>query len=66
MRASMETYQKVAAACSEYRRNAKAYSPVNSAQESDIRSCYNCSHFTSKEYCDIDLYDKIVKGMAEK
>ena len=61
MRASLEVYQDVADACSEYQRTAQPYAPVNSTRDSDIPSCLNCSHFTSTEYCDIDLYDQIVE-----
>ena len=61
MRASLKTYQAVAAECSEYRRSAEPYSPANTMAESDVPSCANCTHFTVKEYCDIDLYDQIVK-----
>lgn len=62
MRASLNTYQKVAENCSEYRRTAQPYAPVNSTRESEIPSCTNCAHFTNKEFCDLDLYDKIVEN----
>lgn len=61
MRASKQTYQEVADACSEYHRIVQPYAPANSMGDSDIPSCLNCTHFTNREYCDIDLYDKIVE-----
>ncbi|MBQ9156778.1 MAG: hypothetical protein IJ137_08355 [Eubacterium sp.] len=60
-RASLETYQEVADNCSEYHRTVIPYAPSNFILDSDKASCLNCTHFTEREYCDIDLYDKIVE-----
>lgn len=27
------------------------------------KSCLNCDHFTDTEYCELDLYDPIVKNL---
>lgn len=61
MRASSETYRKVAKACS-------AYEPMsdnkisNSCCDKDEISCTNCKHFDEAKYCVLDLYDKIVEN----
>lgn len=58
MRASRESYEKVAQHCSEYDRNTKC-SCKNSTMETDEVSCLNCSHFDKDQYCKLNLYDKI-------
>lgn len=62
MRASKETYCKVARECS-------AYEPVNSDRtvngcSSDAAeiSCITCRHFDKNEFCRLDLYDQIVES----
>jgi hypothetical protein len=59
MRSSKETYQEVAKACSEYSPYHKQAGFYNDCTGCDP-SCLNCSHFTKEEYCNLDLYDKIV------
>lgn len=69
MRSSNETYIKVAEACSAYKpdnaskaTNSAASAKATNNAASGTRSCTNCSHFEHNgAYCNIDLYDKIVK-----
>lgn len=60
MRASSETYEKVAKMCSAYERVAENQIS-NSACDCKEKSCMNCKHFASDKYCKLDLYDQIVK-----
>lgn len=61
MRASLETYHKVAKECS-------AYEPTcdtkicNSCCDTNEISCTNCKHFDKDKYCVLDLYDEIVQN----
>lgn len=65
MRASKETYEKVAKQCSSYAK--KEYGVTNQASNStgtsSCPSCLNCTHFTTDEHCTLDLYDPIVKNL---
>lgn len=61
MRASNETYRKVAENCSAYERVAAADSVTNGCG-TDTISCLTCRHFDNDKYCRLDLYDKIVKN----
>ncbi|MBO8462673.1 MAG: hypothetical protein IAC13_01935 [Firmicutes bacterium] len=61
MRASKETYEKVAKKCTSY--DKKDQGVTNSACDSSCPSCLNCTHFTSDEYCVLDLYDPIAKNL---
>lgn len=66
MRSDNKTYQKVAEHCSQF-------SPVTESREEFMNSCcdrencgcevscVNCHHFDQGEYCNLDLYDQIVK-----
>ena len=61
MRSSNETYVKVAENCSAYAPSSYANKTTNSASANG-RSCTTCRHFNHNgAYCEIDLYDKIVK-----
>ena len=61
MRASKETYEKVAKECSSYKK--KEYGATNYACDPSCPSCLNCTHFTADEHCVLDLYDPIVKNL---
>lgn len=63
MRASEATYAKVAENCSAYEPKSKYETASNSTCEhcGCQISCTTCKHFVTGEYCDLDLYDKIVK-----
>lgn len=65
MRSSNETYVKVAENCSAYKPNNYSNKTSNKATNNAAsagRSCTTCSHFNHNgAYCEIDLYDKIVK-----
>ena len=60
MRASNETYQKVAKRCSSY--NPTRQGAKNVIDSKEEISCTNCEHFDKEEYCKLDLYDKIVSA----
>ncbi|WP_167957371.1 hypothetical protein [Anaerosporobacter faecicola] len=61
MRASIKTYQDVAARCSEYLPIRKD-SMMNRSGEETI-SCMTCRHFEQeKNFCKIDRYDRIVRN----
>ena len=60
MRASNETYEKVAKRCSSY--NPTRTGAKNIINSSEDVSCLNCEHFDAEKYCKIDLYDKIVSS----
>lgn len=63
MRASENTYEKVAENCSAFEPKKDAERTTNSACESCgcHVSCTTCKHFDQDEHCVLDLYDKIVK-----
>ncbi len=61
MRASYDTYQKVAEHCSAYEPAQRTGTATNSYSEPAV-SCTTCKHFDSQKYCRLDLYDKIVKN----
>lgn len=61
MKASNKVYEEVANYCSAYSPSQKAEYATNSTNAKIIASCTNCRHFTDGHYCDINLYDKIVK-----
>ncbi len=61
MRASYDTYQKVAEHCSAYEPTTGRSSVSNSYSEPAV-SCTTCRHFDPEKYCRLDLYDKIVKN----
>lgn len=61
MRASHETYEKVAKCCSEFL-PMKKDSVTNSASgETNCISCECCKHFDTDKFCQLDIYDKIIK-----
>jgi len=60
MRASFETYCKVAKACSAYE-PASETKISNSCGDTNDISCTNCKHFDDNKYCVLDLYDEIVE-----
>ena len=60
MRASNETYEKVAKRCSSY--NPTRTGAKNIIDSKEDVSCLNCEHFDNDKYCKIDLYDKIVSS----
>lgn len=60
MRASFETYRKVAKACSAYEPTSETKISNGCCDTSDI-SCTNCKHFDEDKYCVLDLYDEIVE-----
>ncbi|MCI6859469.1 MAG: hypothetical protein MR867_09290 [Eubacterium sp.] len=64
MKSSKKTYQEVAEACSKYSPISEEYAFRNSSCECNTPSCLNCTHFTKKEHCDLDLYDEIVKKLG--
>lgn len=59
MRASFETYRKVAKECSAYEPMSESRMTNSCNDTSDI-SCTNCKHFDEEKYCVLDLYDQIV------
>lgn len=61
MRASFETYRKVAEACSAYEPMSEGRM-TNSCCDTENISCTNCKHFDENKYCVLDLYDKIVQN----
>lgn len=64
MRASEETYEKVAQNCSEFEpeKTKPAFTKGNNCQDCET-SCCTCTHFTNDEHCKLDLYDKIVNKL---
>lgn len=58
MRASTQTYEKVAKRCSSY--NPTREGAKNVIDSKEEVSCTNCTHFDKDKYCKLDLYDKIV------
>ncbi len=61
MRASFETYRKVAEACSAYEPMSEG-KMTNSCCDTENISCTNCKHFDENKYCVLDLYDEIVQN----
>lgn len=61
MRASFETYRKVAEACSAYEPMSEGRM-TNSCCDTENVSCTNCKHFDENKYCVLDLYDEIVQN----
>lgn len=61
MRASFETYRKVAEACSAYEPMSEGRM-TNSCCDTENISCTNCKHFDENKYCVLDLYDEIVQN----
>ena len=61
MRSSQEVYKEVAERCSAYDKCSGNNCFKNANDGS--KSCLNCSHFSDKEYCELDLYDAIVKDL---
>ncbi len=59
MRASFETYRKVAKACSAYEPMSETRISNSCCDTGDI-SCTNCKHFDENKYCKLDLYDQIL------
>lgn len=57
-RASETVYKEVAKRCSAYMKNENE--SMSNSCDCTTPSCRNCKHFTKSEYCDLDLYDKIV------
>lgn len=63
MRASSETYQKVANRCSEFEPVHSSDSTSNSSGEHDRVSCQRCTHFNDKdEFCKLNIYDHVVQN----
>ncbi len=62
MRASYDTYKDVAENCSEFMpiHEVDSYSSSTKEKEDNV-SCTNCKHFDDDKYCELDLFDKIVK-----
>jgi len=63
MNTSAETYRKVANNCSSYEpftSDRTTNSSCNSCQ-CEV-SCTTCKHFNSNQYCELNLYDKIVSA----
>jgi hypothetical protein len=62
MRSSNETYKKVAQYCSSYSTDCGCKQKTSNSAGSQTRTCTNCCHFDrTGAFCDLDLYDKIVK-----
>lgn len=61
MRASFETYRKVAKECSAYEPMSETRITNSCCDTSNI-SCTNCKHFDEEKYCVLDLYDQIVQN----
>lgn len=61
MRSDTETYKNVAENCSQYNPRNDRDSFSNSDTDTEC-SCTTCNHFAEDAYCDIDLYDSIVKN----
>ena len=61
MRASHDTYEKVAENCSEFTPCEQKNTMTSSTQNDKGNvSCERCHHFDPDEYCRLDIYDKIV------
>ncbi len=61
MRSSKEIYKEVAERCSSYDKKCNKDCMCNETE--GTKSCMNCKHFTSEEYCTLDLYDPIAKTL---
>lgn len=63
MRASENTYEKVAENCSAFTPKKEVERTTNGTCESCgcQVSCTTCKHFDRDEHCVLDLYDQIVK-----
>ncbi len=62
MRSSETTYEKVAEHCSEYKPTGRCGNKTCNSASDYERSCTTCRHFNmTGEYCELDLYDQIVK-----
>lgn len=62
MRSSEKTYEKVAENCSSYAPTKGGKNKTTNSASNHERSCTNCRHFNmTGEYCELDLYDQIVK-----
>ncbi|MEG1458345.1 MAG: hypothetical protein RR056_05235 [Acetivibrio sp.] len=63
MNTETTAYQKVAQKCQEFAPCEKCDSCSNSSSETNPVSCLNCEHFSSTQHCNLDLYDKIIRGI---
>lgn len=59
MKASKESYEKVARHCSEFHKN-QSSGCKNSTCNSEEVSCLNCTHFDKDNYCNLNLFDQIM------
>lgn len=62
MRASYNNYEKAAERCCEFLATYNEGSYRNAATEDGKNvSCMNCKHFENDKYCNLDIYDRIMK-----
>ncbi len=60
MRASKETYRKVAKECSSYEPIGTDRTLNGCSCDASEVSCVTCKHFDKDEYCRLNLYDQII------
>lgn len=61
MRASHETFEKVAKCCSEFLPVKKDTVSNSVSDTTNCISCECCKHFDNEKFCKLDIYDRIVK-----
>lgn len=63
--ASKEQLRKIAIYCDSYNPGNKGTtSSISQDHDSKYESCENCTHFTRKGKCNIDLIDKVLSSLA--
>ncbi len=64
MRSSQEMYEEVAERCSAYDEATPIVLGDKHSNECETtKSCLTCRHFSSDEYCKLDLYDSIANNL---
>jgi len=62
--ASKEQLRKIALYCDKYNGNNEEKLTLRNSYDELHESCTNCTHYTDKGFCDLDLIDKVLSSMS--
>lgn len=62
--ASKEQLRKIALYCDKYNGNNEEKLTLRNSYDELHESCTNCTHYTGKGFCDLDLIDKVLSSMS--
>jgi len=62
--ASKEQLRKIALYCDEYDGKNDEKLTLRSSYEELYENCTNCTHYTEKKVCELDLIDKVLSSMS--